>query len=119
MARLADIPVAPSGGFTLPGTLGQNPGAGSVYKLSDVISTALGVITIIAFIWFVIQFFLAAIQIISSGGDKNALAAAKGKLTTSLIGVVVVISAIFLIDIVGDILGIPFLNIPLLIFSLT
>lgn len=99
-------------GFTLPGplgTIGNNPGgAGTV--LESVISTAIGVMTIIAFIWFVVQFFIAAIQIISSGGDKNALAAAKGKLSTSVIGLVVVISAIFLINLIGTILGINILG---------
>lgn len=116
--KLADIPAAPSGGFTLPGTLGSSPGVNAAGKLSDVISVAIGVITVIAFIWFVIQFFLAAVQIISSGGDKNALSAAKSKLSTSVIGVVVVVSAIFLIEVVGTVLGIDILNLPALVAGL-
>lgn len=105
----------PVGGFTLPGALGQNPGAST---LEIVITTAIGVITIVAFIWFTIQFLVAAVQIIGSGGDKNALAQSKSKLTTSLIGLVVVISAIFLIQIIGVIFGISILNIAELIAGL-
>lgn len=120
MNKLANgIPAAPpGGGFTLPGTLGQT-GAQAPTQLSDVISTAIGVMTIIAFIWFVIQFFIAAVSIIGAGADKAKLEGAKSKLSTSVIGVVVVVAAIFLIEIVGTILGIPILDIPGLIGGLT
>lgn len=109
----------PAGGFTLPGTLGQNPAADAPGTLESVISTAIGVMTIIAFIWFIMQFFIAAVQIISSGGDKAALASARSKLSVSVIGIVVVISAIFLVEIVGTILGIPILDLSGLIGGLT
>lgn len=113
------IPLAPPGGFTLPGFLGQTTGATAPLQLSNVISTAIGVMTIIAFIWFTIQFFLAAVSIIGAGADKAKLEGAKSKLSTSIIGVVVVVAAIFLIEIVGLIFGIPILDIPGLIAGLT
>jgi hypothetical protein len=121
MNRLANngIPAAPSGGFTLPGFLGQTPLQSPQNQLERVISTAIGVMTIIAFIWFVIQFFLAAIAIIGSGGDKAALATAKSKLTTSVVGLVVVISAIFLIELIGGIFGINILYLQSLIINLS
>ena len=75
--------------------------------------------TIVAFIWFIVQFFLSAVAIIGSGGDKAKLEQAKSKLSTSVIGVVVVIAAIFLIEVVGTVLGIPILDIPALISGLT
>ena len=100
----------PVGNFTLPGPLGQHPTTDAPSQLENVISTAIGVMTVIAFIWFIVQFFVAAFQIISSGGDKAALEGAKQKLTTSAIGLVVVIAAIFLIQIVGTVLGINILT---------
>jgi hypothetical protein len=118
MNKLAQDPIllSPKGeGFTLPGWLGQNPAVDAPGRLSTIISTLIGVITIIAFIWFVIQFFIAAVQIIGSGGDKAALASARSKLATSVVGVVVVIAAIFFIEIVGTIFGIEILNLPKLI----
>ena len=106
-----NIPISPGGeGFSLPGWLGETGPDDAPTTLETIISTAIGVMTIIAFIWFVIQFFIAAVQIIGSGGDKNALAAARGKLTTSVIGLIVVIAAIFLIELIGTILGVSILT---------
>lgn len=116
MNKLANgIPV---GGFTLPGTLGEASPDSAPTTLSQVITTAIGVMTIVAFIWFVIQFFLGAVSIIGAGADKGKLEQARSKITTSLIGVVVVISAIFLIEIVGTIFGIEILDLPGLIEGL-
>lgn len=115
--KLSEIPLTPQEGFSLPGFLG-NPGsdpASSAGLLEQVISTALGIMTIIAFIWFVIQFFIAAVQIIGSGGDKAALTSAKSKLSTSVIGLIVVVSAIFLVELIGIILGVDILNLVELI----
>lgn len=106
----------PVGGFTLPGPLGQvGDGTGAAVTLEGIISTAIGVMTIIAFIWFVIQFFIAAVQIIGSGGDKAALTSARSKLSTSVIGLIVVIGAIFFIELVGTILGLDILSLADLI----
>jgi hypothetical protein len=112
---ISQIPAAPEGGFRLPGTLGQ-PGqySGATAtgdRLASVISTIVGVMTAIAFIWFVFLLFSGAIQYLFSGGDKSAVEAAVGKIRTALIGLVVVISAIFFIQLLSTILGIPILNI--------
>lgn len=71
------------------------------------ISSAIGLMTIIAIIWFIFNFITGAIGIIASGGDKQALESAKKKLTTGIIGLVVVIAAVFIIDLIGTLLGIP------------
>lgn len=109
MKLLADITIAPSGGFKgfgelgLTGSLGAY-GAGVVFN--KFISTVIGVMTVVAFIWFIVQIFVGAVAIATSGGDKEKLSEAKSKITTSLIGLVIVIAAIFIIDIVGNVLGI-------------
>lgn len=117
---LNTIPISPpGGGFSLPGFLGSGASVASApVTLENIVSTAIGVMTIIAFIWFVIQFFIAAVQIIGSGGDKNALANARGKLSTSVIGLVVVIGAIFFIELIGFILGLDILSLADLITGL-
>lgn len=112
---LAQIPLAPGGGFTLPGPLGQ-PGqysgaAGTGDRLASVISTVIGVLTAVAFIWFVFLLITGAIQYLFSGGDSKGVEAATAKIRTALIGLVVVISAIFFIQLLGTILGIPVLDI--------
>lgn len=106
---LADIQVGPSGGFKIPGILGS-PGSNAPTLFNQIITLSIGVMTVIAFIWFTFQFLIAAIGIIGSSGDKAKLAEAKGKMSTSIIGIVVVISAIFIIELVGSIFGISILR---------
>lgn len=119
---LADINLAPQGGFTgsKNGTgLLASPGNG-IDIFTKFISSTIGLMTIIAFIWFIFIFFIGAIGIISSGGDKQALESARKKITTGLIGIIVVIAAIFLIKLIGYLLGVPdILNLPSLFGSIT
>jgi hypothetical protein len=96
------------------GPLGEGQGDASVSTFSKFISSTVGLLTIVAFIWFVFIFITGAIGIISSGGDKQALEAARKRIINGLIGVVVVIGAISIISLIGFLLGIDILNIPAL-----
>lgn len=108
MKHLAgSIQIAPNGGFTGFGPLGTNQGDYSILTFANFLSTIIGVMTFIAVIWFVFTFIIGAIGIISSGGDKGALEAAKKKITNALIGLVVVILATVIINLIGYLLGIP------------
>jgi len=86
------------------GPLGTNVGDG-VGTFSNFLSSAVGLMTIIAIIWFVFVFFTGAIGVISAGSDKQALEAARKKISTGVIGLVVTIAAVFIIDLLGYILG--------------
>lgn len=89
------------------GTLG-NPGGGTGIEIfSKFISSTIGIMTIVAIIWFVFVFFIGAIGIITAGGDKQALESARKKIITGIIGIVVVVAAIFIIKFVGFLIGIP------------
>jgi hypothetical protein len=112
MNRLAQegIKIAPEGGFKGFGPLGENVGTG-IELLAKLISTTIGIMTIIAFIWFAFVFFSGAIAIIGSGGDKQAYEGARKKITTGLIGLVVTIAAIFVVNLLGVLLGIDILSI--------
>lgn len=96
-------------GLGILGLEGRNPNtSGDIFN--TLLSTIVGVLTVIGFIWFVIQFLLGAVGIVTSGGDKAALESSRKKLSTGLLGVIVVISAVFLIDLVGYIIGIDLLG---------
>jgi hypothetical protein len=100
------LQIAPDkGGFTGFGPLGKLNGTDGIDIFTNFISKIIGVLTIIAIIWFIFTFITGAIGIISSGGDKAALESAKKRITTGLIGLVLVIIAIFVIDLVGYFLG--------------
>lgn len=102
----ADIPLAPPGGFTGTGPLG-NPGANAPALFSQTLSKIIGVMTVVIFIWFTFQFIFGAIRIVTSGGDKAALEGARKQLMTGIIGLVVTVAAVFIVQLIGTILGIP------------
>ena len=107
LAQVVTVPIGPP--INGPGPLGT-PGTGATTLFDTFLSSVIGVMTIVAGIWFLFQVFTGAIAIISSKGDKQALEAAKKKITTGLIGIVIVVAAIFLVDLVGTILGVDFLS---------
>jgi hypothetical protein len=75
-----------------------------------VLSTIIGILTISAAIWFVFQFLIGAIQIVSSGGDKTKIQEATTRITNAVVGMVVVVAAIFLISLIGRMMGISILG---------
>lgn len=106
----SSINLGPSGGFRGFGKIGlegQGTGQNSANIFAQVISTTIGTITVVAIVWFVIQLLIGAVSIISSGGDKAKAEAARNKITSALTGLVVVIAGIFILSLVGSILGLP------------
>jgi len=83
--------------------------------LANIISTVIGVITIVAGLWFIFNFMIAAVGIVISSGNEEAIKNNTKKITQSLLGLVVVIGAYALISLIGLILGINFLALELLI----
>lgn len=79
--------------------------------LADIISMAIGVMTIGAGIWFLFQVIVAGYNYLSAGGDRERLVNAGRKLTNSIIGLAIVIGAYALIALVGKIFGVRFLEI--------
>ncbi len=101
------IPIAPSGGFTGFGPLGNPSSSANALEIfSKFITTTIGIITIIAIIWFIFLFITGAIAWMSAGGDKNALESAKKKITTGILGLAVTVIAVFIIDLIGNLIGI-------------
>ena len=82
------------------------------------LSTFVGIMTVIAFIWFLYNIFMGAIAWIGSEGDKAKLQSAQKRITHAIVGLIVVISAIFLIKVIGTIFGINILDIGGIIQSL-
>lgn len=118
----ASIPIAPNGGFQGWGKLGLKgvspTSADIVFK--DFLSSVVGVMTIVAIIWFLFLFIGGAIGYMSSGGDKNAIESARKKIVNGIIGLVLVVIAIFVIKLIGYLIGIPdILNIPSLFGTIT
>ncbi len=97
------------------GPLGLEKGQDATTIFTKFISSAIGLMTVIAIIWFIFVLIMGAIGIISSGGDKASLETARKRITTGIVGLVVVIAAIFIIDLIGRLIGLPdILDLPTL-----
>jgi hypothetical protein len=110
---IADIQLGPLEGV---GHLGK-PGTNAPGLFSSTLSKIIGVITVVGFIWFTFQVIFGAIRIITSGGDKASVESARKQITTGVIGVVVMVSGIFIVSLVGQLLGIPNILNPICIIE--
>ena len=106
-----EIPLGSLRGIGPLGLEGQEEGSASLGVFAQILSTTIGIITIIAGIWFTFLLITGAIGIMSAGSDKGAMENARKRLMGGLIGLVVVIAGIFLIDLIGKIIGLDILNI--------
>ena len=86
--------------FSLTGPLGQ---------FTTVISTIIGVMTIIGGLIFMAQIISAGLAWLASGGEKQALQNAQKKLTHAVVGLAIVILAYTIIGAVGQIFGLDIL----------
>lgn len=79
-------------------------------QFSKLISRIIGVMTIIAGLWFLFQFVIAGYGYMTSSGDSKRMSDAYNKITSSLIGLVVIVAAYAIISLIGAILGFDILN---------
>jgi len=77
---------------------------------NKLISNIVGVMTVIAGIWFIFQFIIGGISWLTAGNDKAKVESARAKITQGIIGLAIVIIAVFIIDLVGKFLGLEILQ---------
>jgi hypothetical protein len=123
----AFIPQGLAAGSTPLGQIGGNEGFGpwgnlgsqninkATDALTNMISRGIGIMTIIAGIWFIFQFIIGAYGYMASGGDQQKMSSATKKITSALIGLIIVVAAYAIMSLLGEILGFRFLNIAPLI----
>lgn len=68
--------------------------------LGVLLPNAIGLIMLAGFVFFVFMVLIGAVQWILSGGDKAALEGARGKISSAIIGVVILLSTFALIILV-------------------
>lgn len=89
-----------SGNSKLPDNLSQ-----ATTSLDKYISTLLGFATSVAFVYFVFQFIIAGYGFLSSEGDKGKIELSRHRMSQAILGLVVIIAAIFLSGLLGRVLG--------------
>ncbi len=97
--------LGPLGNFT-----SELEGPDAFVKFNKVFSTGIGVLTISAGIWFIIQILAGSFQWLASGGEKQALQNAHKRIINAILGLFVVIFAYALISIIGLIFGFDILS---------
>jgi len=88
------------------GTTGQTAGE----KLGSALSAIIGLMTVIAGLFFLIQLITGGIQWVGSGGDKAGLQQAQQKITNGFLGLTIVVAAIAVSKILSIFLGFDILN---------
>lgn len=94
----------------------QTEGVGNM--INTLVGGIITFITIIAGLWFMIQFIIAALQWISSGGDKGLLETARNRMLHAVIGLVIIVAAYILVGLIGLIVGLDILNFATSIFNI-
>lgn len=110
MKQLADVPLGQIGGDGAGlGPFAGAAAAGSgLVGIAKIVSSTIGVMTIAAGIWFLFQITIGGFNWITSGGDKAKLEAARGRLTNSFIGIVVVVAGWAILALASQFLGVDF-----------
>lgn len=85
---------------------GIDPGTNPVSTLEKILSSVIGFFSVIAIIWFTIQFILAGFKYMSSKGDKNKIEEAARSITNGIVGISIALIAIFLVSLIANLLGV-------------
>lgn len=92
-----------------PPTGGVPPGT----ELGVIIGNALTIVFVIAVIAVLFMLVIGAFQWITSGGDKEAVGKARGRITSALVGLAILALAFLIVKIAGGIVNIDLLNLKL------
>lgn len=76
-------------------------------KVEKYISNILGILTIVAGLFFMFRVIFAGYAFIASSGDPKKIEAAKEQLLQGFIGIVIVIAATIITGLVARIIGLP------------
>jgi len=87
--------------------------------LSGILSTVVTTLTVVGGLAFVIFFTLGGLKWLTAGGDKTKVSEAQTQMTQAVIGLVAMVAGLFIVGLVGGILGIDILNPFKTLFSST
>lgn len=109
--KLSAIDLFPSGGFKGFGPLGLE---GKEAFEADIIftkflSSTIGLMSIIAIIWFIFLLITGGYGYMTAGGDKAKIEKAQKTITNGIVGLAITVFAIFIVKFIGSLLGIDFI----------
>lgn len=103
MAQLTNRLLAAT--YSITGS-GIAPGTNSTATLEKIISTVLGILTVVGVIYFVVQVILSGFNLISSKGDPKEFKESSDRLIHNLIGLFIIVIAYGFTVFITNLLGI-------------
>ena len=94
------------------GPVGAGPGSGLSF-FQKFIPSMVGLGFVIGALIFFFVMMAGAIQWITSGGDKTAVEAARGKLTNAIAGIIILLGLFAILKLVEDFFGINILTLDI------
>lgn len=98
-----------------------NPALGEGYSsqtgegfLQSFLPAAIGIVYVIGAIIFVFLLITGAISWMTSGGDKQAVESARGKITSAIIGLVLLLISFAIIGLIENFFGIQILRLDIM-----
>jgi hypothetical protein len=108
---LGNIGGEPSEGFGPWGALYKFSNVGVAARhFTSILSKIIGIMTIIAGIWFFFILVIGAFGFLTAGGDPKKIEGATKRISNGLTGLIVIVLAYALISLIGNILGFDILN---------
>ncbi|MBP9817815.1 hypothetical protein KBC75_03635 [Candidatus Shapirobacteria bacterium] len=87
--------------------VGVTPTANGTDALEKIVGQVIGVLTIVAAIYFAIQVILAGYAFITSEGDPKKMEQARARLTEGVLGLTITVVALGLGALIASLAGIP------------
>lgn len=81
--------------------------------IKNFVSGAIGLAFVVGTVIFFFMLIFGAIQWISSGGDKQALEGAKGRVTNAIIGLVILFSLFAVLSLINTFFGIKIMTLDI------
>jgi len=73
--------------------------------ITNIVSSIIGIMTVAAAIWFMLQFTIGGWSWITSGGDKTKLESARNRITHAAVGLIIVVAGWSILAIFGQFFG--------------
>lgn len=91
-------------------TMNPSTQDGALTSLETFISHILGLLTIVGSIFFIVNFFLAALNWISAQGESGKIQKARDQMIQGVVGLVIIIGSYGIIGLIGTMVGLNLLN---------
>jgi hypothetical protein len=87
-----------------------SPGTGWADNIGNLITSVLTIVMVVAILLVLLYLIMGGIEWITSGGDKGKTESARNKITSAIIGIIILAAAYALTQLVAYILGFNGLN---------